>query len=185
MDKCYGLLFLGRRALIGPHKYKTGCHGDLRVRAAILADENESRSAIGYIQDDGGARPRPDWLHSDDEKFTDRLVEILQPQLWPDFCRRKSETQLFGARKNVRQRRSIGLKAEFGCLHRKKLYVCFRAAKGKGRSCENFASRVSDAATYRIQCGTEGKDICKRPDCDRPPHGNIDGGFDRDLRPVG
>ena len=114
MDKCYGLLFLGRRALIGPHKYKTGCHGDLRVRAAILADENESRSAIGYIQDDGGARPRPDWLHSDGKKFTDWLVKILKPQLRTYLCRRKFKTQQLSSRINRRKRHSIGLKAEFG-----------------------------------------------------------------------
>ena len=39
-DKCYGLRRFGRRGFIGPHKYKTGCHGDMCVGAAILADEN-------------------------------------------------------------------------------------------------------------------------------------------------
>lgn len=38
---------------MGPHEYKTGCRGDLCVGAAILADEDKSRAAIGYIQDDG------------------------------------------------------------------------------------------------------------------------------------
>jgi hypothetical protein len=39
IEKCYGLLLLGRYGFIGPHKYKTGRHGDPRVGAAILADE--------------------------------------------------------------------------------------------------------------------------------------------------
>jgi hypothetical protein len=39
IEKCYGLLLLDRYGFIGPHKYKTGRHGDPRVGAAILADE--------------------------------------------------------------------------------------------------------------------------------------------------
>ena len=125
---------------MGPHDYKTGCRGDLRAGAAILADENESRSTIGYIQDDGGALPGPDRLHSDDEKLTDRLVEILKPQLWSDFCSREAETQAFGARIDVRQQRRVGPKAQFGCRRREKLYARFRGADGKRRPRENFAS---------------------------------------------
>ena len=169
---------------MGPHEYKTGCRGDLRAGAAILADENESRSTIGYIQDDGGALPGPDWLHSDDEKLTDRLVEILKPQLWSHFCSRKAETQLSGPRINVRQQRRVGPKAQFGRRHREKLHACCRGADGKRRSRENFAGRVSDAATCRIQSVAEGEEVSKRPDPDRLPHGVIDGGFDRDLRPI-
>src|SRR4051794_13882098 len=174
-DKCYGL---GRSGFMGPHEYKTGCRGDLCVGAAILADEDKSRAAIDYIQDDGRALPGPDRLHSDDEKLTDRLVEILKPQLWSDFCSREAETQLFGARIDVRQQRSVGPKAQFGCRHREKLYARFRGANGKRRPRESFASRVSDAATCRIQRVTQGEDICKRPDLDRLPHRVIDGGCD-------
>jgi hypothetical protein len=169
---------------MGPHEYKTGCRGDLCVGAAILADEDKSRAAIGYIQDDGGALPGPDWLHSDDEKLTDRLVEILKPQLWSDFCSRQAETQLFGARVDVCQQRSVGPKAQFGCRHREKLYARCRGAHGKRRPRENFASRVSDATTCRIQSVTEGEEVCKRPDPDRLPRRDIDGGCDRDLRPI-
>jgi hypothetical protein len=169
---------------MGPHEYEAGCRGDLCVGAAILADEDESRAAIGYIQDDGGALPGPDGLHSDDEKFTDRLVKILKPQLWSDFCSRQAETQAFGARIDVRQQRSVGPKAQFGCRHREKLDARCRGANGKRWSRENFASRVSDAATCGIQRVTEGEEVCKRPDLDRLPHGVIGGGFDWDLRPI-
>src|SRR3954453_5595416 len=84
---------------MGPHEYEARCGGDLSIGAAILADEDESRAAIGYIQDDGGTLPGPDWLHSDDEKLADRLVEILKPQLWSDFCSREAETLVWGARR--------------------------------------------------------------------------------------
>ena len=57
-------------------------------------------------------------------------------------------------------------------------------ANGKRRPRENFASRVSDAATCRIQRVTEGEEICKRPEPDRLPRGVIGGGFDWDLRPI-
>lgn len=169
---------------MGPHEYEAGCRGNLSIGAAILADENESRAAIGYIQDDGGALPGPDWLHSDDEKFADRLVEILKPQLWSNFCSREAETQAFGARIDVRQQRSVGSKAQFGRRHREKLHACCRGADGKRRSRENFAGRVSDAAACRIQRVTEGEEVCKRPDPDRLPRRDIDGGSDWDLRPV-
>src|SRR5260370_33931919 len=107
--------------------------------------------------------PRLEWFHWDDEKLSDRVVKILKPQLRSDLSWRKSKTQLLSARINVRQRRSIGLKAEFGRRHRKELHVCFRYAKGKGRSNENFPSRGSDATTCTIQRVAKGKRICKRP----------------------
>ena len=122
--------------------------------AAILADEDQSRSAIGDGQNDRIAVPRPDRRHSDDEKFTDRLVKILQPQLRTDLGRRKSKTQLLGAGINLRQRRSLALKAE--CGHRDSKQLHARSAERKGRSSENFPSRVSDTAARRIERIDEG-----------------------------
>src|SRR5260370_31862825 len=122
--------------------------------------------------------PRLEWFHWDDEKLSDRVVKILKPQLRSDLSWRKSKTQLLGARINVRQRRSIGLKAEFGRRHRKKLRVCFRSAEGKGRSSENLPNQISDAATSCIQRFMEGERIWKIPYSNRLPHPNIGGGFD-------
>src|SRR6266568_2058591 len=134
MDERCGLIepmgSLRQCGFIGPHEQKTGRHGYLCVAATMLADEDQSCSAISHSQNDGLALPRLDRLHSD-EKFTDRLVKILKPKLRSDLCCRKSKTQLLRARIDVRQRRGIGLKAEFGRRHGNKLYICFPGAKGK------------------------------------------------------
>jgi hypothetical protein len=119
-----------------------------------------------------------------DDRLTERLVKILQPELRSDLCCRKSKTQLLSARINVRQRRGIGLKAELGRRHRNKRHVGFHSANGKGRSSENFLSLVSDTATCRIQRVTESQRICKRPDRNRLPHRNSVGGSDWNWRPV-
>jgi hypothetical protein len=55
---------------------------------------------------------------------------------------------MLSARIDVRQRRSLGLKAEFGCRHRKKLHLCLDSAKGKGRSGGNFPSQASHTTTF-------------------------------------
>src|SRR6185295_9645987 len=74
------------------HEQKARYHGYFCVGAAILADDDQSCAAISHTQDDGLALPCLDWFHSDDEKFTDRLVKILKPQLRSHLCCRKSKT---------------------------------------------------------------------------------------------
>src|SRR6185295_9348182 len=125
-----------------------------------------------------------DRLHSDDEKFTDRLIKILKPELRSDLGRRKSKPELSRARIDVRQRRGLGLKAEFGHRYCNKRHVHFRGADGKGGSRENFPSRVSDATTCGVQRVTERKRICKGPHRNRLPHRNSDGGSNRHWRHI-
>ena len=54
-----------------------------RVGASMVPKEQQSGTAIGYRKNDGRTLPSLDWLHSDGEKFADRLVKILKPQLGP------------------------------------------------------------------------------------------------------
>ncbi len=98
--------------------------------SAVLSDEDQSGAAICYIQNDRIAAPRLDWLHSDDEKFTDGLVKVLDTQLRADFGRRKFKAELSSARVDVGQGHGIEREPKLDWRYEDKLHTCLARAKG-------------------------------------------------------
>lgn len=102
-NRCSGIIdeYGPRLELMGPRENETRCHGYFRLGSAVLADQDQSGSAICHIKNNRVATPSVDWLHSDSEKFPHGLVEILDAQLRADFGRSKFKAELSSARVNV------------------------------------------------------------------------------------
>ena len=125
---------------IGSHEHEARYRRYLRILTAVLADQDEACTAIGHRQDDGFPRPRPDRLHRDDEKLTDRLVQILKSQLGRGFGGRESKAELLCTRIDFPQRRCRALKAELGDRQSDKLKLRPLGTQGKGRSSQYSAA---------------------------------------------
>jgi hypothetical protein len=148
---------------------------------AVLADEDQSGAAICYIQNHRLATPRLDWLHSDDEKFADRLVKILDAQLRTDFGCREFEAELSSTRVNIGQGHSIGRESKLGWRYEDKLHVCRARAKHECRSSKYFSGLPTDTAAHAVQFIAQSKRISEGTNGDGLPCRHIAAGLNELL----
>jgi len=73
----------------------------------VATDEDEPGAAIGYGEIARLAATSGNGRHGDMKKLAERLVQVLEPQLWPDLGRAKLEAKLPSARIDVGQRRVL------------------------------------------------------------------------------
>jgi len=91
-------------------------HDELGMRVA--GDENEPAAAIGY----GEIRRLPaisgNRRHGDMKELAERLLQVLQPKLWPNLCWAELEPKLPSPRRNIGERHALLLEAQLGdCEH--------------------------------------------------------------------
>jgi hypothetical protein len=140
---------------------------------AVLADEDEACPAVGHRQDDRLTRPSPDRLHPDDEKLTDWLVRILEPELRSDLSGRKSKTQALRTRIDITKRGSFAFKAEISARHGNKIYLRLPAAEDESWPGKNLGNQMSRAAPHFIHRITQSERIRERPYRDCLPRQDI------------
>jgi hypothetical protein len=102
---------LGRLRADKDEAHRRG-HDELGMRVA--GDENEPATAIGYGEIGRLPAISGNRRHGDMKELAERLVQVLQPQLWPNLCRAELEPKLPSPRRNISERHALLLEAELG-----------------------------------------------------------------------
>src|SRR5215510_1680649 len=98
----------------GTHEYELRARGHPHVGAAVAAEKQESGPAIGHRQVDERAAIGRDRLHRDVKEFSDRLVDVLQPEERPCLAGALLQAKLGGAVIDLRKRWALASETKVG-----------------------------------------------------------------------
>src|SRR3954471_9923892 len=162
-------------------KDEPGRHGHFRLGSPILTDKDQSSTAIGYIENDRLAVPCLDRLHTDGEKLSHGLIEILDAQLGTDFGPRKFDAGLASASVEIGQGYGFGRKPELRRRDQNQFRLRLVGSKGERRSRKNLAGLVADMAPQIVQMIAQLERPGEGADRDGLPGVNIAPGPDNRL----
>jgi hypothetical protein len=149
-------------------------HDEVRMRVA--RDENEPGAAIGHGEIGRLSAISGNRRHGDMKELAERLVQVLQPQPWPDLGRAELEAKLPSARVDIGERRAL-LEAEVGDREDNEASITPDLAEVECGAAENLVCPVSDLDALGVQCVTKRIDGLLGAESDRPPDRNVCGGF--------
>src|SRR5262245_15282143 len=117
------------------HEHDVACDDEVGLRAA--AQQRQSGAAVRQREIDELAAVGALRLHRDVEELADRLIQVLQPQLRPDFLGAQLEAEPDGAVMNVGEFAALA-EAERRDRQQDEIELLVFAGKRERRPAENF-----------------------------------------------